>query len=57
MQVDRELCRGWKHGSLSECAEVHFGAVRLTRSQRLAAVIGQKRACFYISKNTGGTAE
>ena len=31
LRVDRELCHGWEHGSLSESAEVHFGAVRLTR--------------------------
>lgn len=40
LRVDRELCHGWEHGSLSESAEVHFGAVRLTRPQRFAPVKG-----------------
>ena len=53
LRADRELCLGWEHGSLSRCAEVHFGAVRLTRPQRFAAVKGLKSACISFVREYG----
>jgi len=57
LRVDRELCHGWEHGSLSESAEVHFGAVRLIRPQRVAAVRGLNECLHNLCGNTGGTTE